>query len=171
VIGSILSVLVVIGLLGVMLAGSTLSTTSIQPVYSSSTQETSDEDQRDEPSNGGEPSNEGSADEAETEPVGEPVDDTNAEPLDESLTEQEQQEQLSLDIINANGLVLLNDTSGVDGNGDNDGGGGGPSTTSKEITCVGNSQGQTFCYERLPTEENCLKPINVEDPPLCLRPS
>lgn len=154
---SLFLLLTVIGLSGVMIVGSTLGNTPIQPVYSSSAQETTDEQQD-------EPTDDEPVDEPEPEPVAEPVDETNPDPLDESLTEeqQQQQEQLTLDIISANGLVIVNDTADVDGNG------GGPGTTAREKTCVGNSQGQTFCYEPLPTEQNCLKPINVEDPPLCL---
>ncbi|MGB7961247.1 MAG: hypothetical protein WCF46_15275, partial [Nitrososphaeraceae archaeon] len=76
--------------------------------------------------------------------------------------QEQQQQQLTLDIINANGLVPVNDTTVADGNG-NAGGG----TAAREVTCVSNSQGQTFCYEILKPDENCLKPINVEDPPLC----
>jgi hypothetical protein len=71
--------------------------------------------------------------------------------------EEQQQEQLALDILTANGLTPLNATNG-------DGGSGGDGTIEK---CAVNSQGQTFCYEPLPTEENCLKPIKVEDPPIC----
>jgi len=74
----------------------------------------------------------------------------------------EKQQQLTLDIINANGLVPVNDTTVADGNGIAGGG-----TAAREVTCVSNSQGQTFCYEILKPDENCLKPINVEDPPLC----
>jgi hypothetical protein len=28
-------------------------------------------------------------------------------------------------------------------------------------------QGQTFCYEPLEPDKNCLTPIKAEDPPLC----
>lgn len=57
-------------------------------------------------------------DEAETEPVAEPEDDTNSEPLDgqEQLFAEDEQEQLVLDIVSASGLILLNDTAGIDGN-------------------------------------------------------
>jgi hypothetical protein len=155
---SLFLLLTVIGLSGVMIVGSTLGTTPIQSAYSSAAQETSNGQQD-------EPTDDEPVAEPEPEPgtAAEPVDETNPDPLDESLTE-EQQEQLTLDIINANGLVPVNDTTVADGNGN----GGGPGTTAREKTCVGNSQGQTFCYEPLPTEQNCLKPINVEDPPLCL---
>ena len=83
----------------------------------------------------------------------------------------EEQQQLTLDIINSNGLVVVNETTtDVAGNGGGSGGPSGPSTTAREVTCVKNSQGQTFCYEVLKPDENCLKPINVEDPPLCRPP-
>lgn len=59
------------------------------------------------------------------------------------------------DILTANGLA-----TSAEGNGDGNGG----SVIEKGAV---NSEGQTFCYEPLPTEENCLKPIKVEDPPLC----
>lgn len=61
-------------------------------------------------------------DEAETEPVAEPEDDTNSEPLDgqEQLFAEDEQEQLVLDIVSASGLILLNDTAGIDVNHRND---------------------------------------------------
>jgi hypothetical protein len=83
--------------------------------------------------------------------------------MDESLIE-EPQEQLPLDIIEANGLEVVNETT-TDINGGRDGGGDG--STAKEIKCVKNSQGQVFCYEELKPDEVCLKPIDEKDPPLC----
>ena len=46
----------------------------------------------------------------------------------------------------------------------------GPGRTAREVTCIKNSQGQIFCYKVLNVDENCLKPINVEDPPVCRPP-
>jgi hypothetical protein len=69
---------------------------------------------------------------------------------------QQEQEQLVLDILTENGLTPLNDTTAADGNG------GGMIEK-----CAVSSDGHTFCYEPLPTDENCLKPIKVDDPPLC----
>ena len=84
---------------------------------------------------------------------------------------EEEQQQLTLDIINSNGLVVVNETTtdAISNDGSNDGPSG-PGTTAREVTCVKNSQGQIFCYEVLKPDENCLKPINVEDPPLCRPP-
>ena len=111
-----------------------------------------------------------SNDETETEPtVSEPMDETNLGGL--TPEEQQEQKQLALDIITSNGLAVVNETfPGVDG--DATGSGTGTSNvgnTEKEVTCVKNSQGQVFCYETLPTEENCMKPVVEEDPPLCLK--
>lgn len=84
---------------------------------------------------------------------------------------EEQQQQLTLDIISSNGLVVVNETTtDIVDNGGGSGGASGPGTAAREVTCVKNSQGQTFCYEVLQPDENCLKPINVEDPPLCRPP-
>jgi hypothetical protein len=74
------------------------------------------------------------------------------------------QEQLTLDIINANGLEEVDEPIGDVGAVGDDG------TTEKEIKCVKNSQGQTFCYEELKPDEVCLKPIDEKDPPLCPPP-
>ena len=133
---------------------------------SSSARDTSDE-QQDEPTD-----DEPVADQLEPEPKpepetgAEPVDETKADPMDESLIE-EPQEQLTLDIIEANGLEVVNETTtDIDGGGD----GGGDGTTAKEIKCVKNSQGQVFCYEELKPDEVCLKPIDEKDPPLCPPP-
>lgn len=169
-------ILAVIGLTGLMLVGGTLNTTPIQRVYSSASQETIDEGQQDEPTNGDQPADDHPSDDepvVEPEPVAEPVDEITPVPLGEELSEDQQhkQQQLTLDIIDANGLVIVNETTtDAIGDGGGSGGPGGPSTTAREVTCVKNSQGQTFCYEVLKPDEHCLKPINVEDPPLCRPP-
>lgn len=141
-------VLVVIGLSGVMVVGSALIT--IQPIFASSDQETAGEDD-DEPqdqSGGGDGS-----EMSEEEPTDEPEAELEPEPKDgDAPTLQQEQGQLALDIITANGLTPLNTTTGS-------------GTIEK---CAVSSDGQhTFCYEPLPTEDNCLKPIKAEDPPLC----
>jgi hypothetical protein len=165
-----LLVLLVVGISGIMVIGSTLNSMPILPVYSTPAQESSGEagGQQDEATN--EPT--------EDEPtIDQPVDDEPetvpeapvAEPVDE---EQLEQEQLALDIISSNGLVVVNETaSTVDGDG---GGGTGDdvgAAAEKETTCVTNAKGEVFCYETLPTIENCLKPMVEEDPPLCLKGS
>jgi hypothetical protein len=197
----------------VMTVGGTLSIIPTQILYSTSVQETGDEDQQDGASVDAGPVDEAQA--GEPEPVDEPNDETIPEPSDEDLAEKEkdkvptcpvkhswnanlkkcvwvagghwgtsvvngtspsedikeEQQQLTLDIISSNGLVVVNETTtDVAGNGGGSGGPSGPGTAAREVTCVKNSQGQTFCYEVLQTDENCLKPINVEDPPLCLPP-
>jgi hypothetical protein len=91
---SLFIVLVIIGLSGVMVLGSTLGTisTPIQTVYSSSAQGTSDdEDQPDEPRDD-EPADEPEP-EPEPEPAVEPADETNPEPLDDNggLIEKEKE--------------------------------------------------------------------------------
>jgi hypothetical protein len=145
------------------IVGSTVSTIPVQLSYSSTAQETSDDNQQGKPVDK-EPVDEPEpVDNGEPTPVNEPVDDVDPNVLEGGLTEQQQ--ELTLDIISANGLTLINETST---DADGDGVGGGDGTIERQMTCVGNSQGQTFCYEPLPTEENCLKPMNVEDPPLCL---
>ena len=129
----------------------------IQPVFASPEQEVDNEKQ----SSGSESQETTDEEEQEVEP--QPAEDPPTPNNELPASEQEQQQQqLTLDIINANGLVPVNDTTVADGNG-NAGGG----TSAREVTCVSNSQGQTFCYEILKPDENCLKPINVEDPPLC----
>lgn len=145
----LLLALVFTGFIGLMLIGSAIP---IQLAYSSSAEESSGENQQDgsaqdqatdgESDTQPEPSTKPSEDEISTEQLGENAD-------------QEEQEQRALEIIEDNGLVVVNETL------TNTGGG------SSAAKCVANSQGQTFCYEPLPTEENCLKPIKVEDPPLC----
>jgi hypothetical protein len=172
-----------------------LTTIPLHLLYSSSAQETSDEDQQGEPTGDEEPAD-------ESEPA--------TTPLDDGLTEKEKekekvpicpvkyswnanlkkcvyvggghwgtsitnetspstdviggQEQLTLDIINANGLEEVDEPIGDVGAVGDDG------TTEKEIKCVKNSQGQTFCYEELKPDEVCLKPIDEKDPPLCPPP-
>jgi hypothetical protein len=138
-----------------MVGSIVLTTISVQVSFSSSAEETSDEggeQQQDEPADE-EPANDAPA------PSDEPANDANPNLPEDGLTdeEQQQQEQLALDIISANGLVPVNETSPSGGG-----------TIEREVTCVDAGQGRIFCYERLPTEENCLKPINVEDPPLCM---
>lgn len=133
-----------------------LTAVPVQVSFSSSAEETSDEvgeQQQDEPAD------EEPVDDAQA-PTDEPANDVNPNLSEDGLTDEEQQqqqEQLALDIISANGLVPVNETSTSSGG-----------TTEREVTCVDAGQGRIFCYERLPTEENCLKPINVEDPPLCM---
>ena len=87
------------------------------------------------------------------------------------MTEEEQeQKQLVLDIINSNGLVIVNETApAVDGVGGGSGTGDVGGAAEKEVTCVKNAKGEVFCYETLPTIEHCLKPMTEEDPPLCLK--
>lgn len=140
-------VLVVIGLSGVMVVGSALIT--IRPIFASSDQENAGEEDEPQDRSGGEDGSETS----EEEPTDEPEAGLEPEPKDgDAPTLQQEQGQLALDIITANGLTPLNTTSG-----------GG--TIEK---CAVSSDGQhTFCYEPLPTEDNCLKPIKAEDPPLC----
>lgn len=182
-----------------------LTTIPLQPSYSSSAQETSDEDQQGEPA-GDEHVDEEPADESEPKSA----DEIATTPLDDGLTEKEKekekvpicpvkyswnanlkkcvyvggghwgtsitnetspstnvmggQEQLTLDIINANGLEVVDEPIIDVGAVGDDG------TTEKEIKCVKNSQGQTFCYEELKPDEVCLKPIDEKDPPLCPPP-
>jgi hypothetical protein len=143
--------------------GSTVSTIPVQLSYSSTAQETSDDNQQDKPVDEEPVDKPEPVDNGEPTPVDEPVDEEDPNALEGGLTGQQQ--ELTLDIISANGLTLINGTST---DADGDGVGGGDGTVERQMTCVGNSQGQTFCYEPLPTEENCLKPMNVEDPPLCL---
>lgn len=164
-----LLLLLVVGISGIMVTGSTLNSTPILPVYSTPAQESSGEAV-------------GQQDGATNEPtedkptVDQPVDDEPetvtevpvAEPVDE---EQLEQEQVALDIISSNGLVVVNETaSAVDGDGSS-GTGDDVGATEKEVTCVKNAQGQVFCYETLPTDEHCLKPMVEEDPPICLKGS
>jgi len=135
----------------------------IQPVFASPEQEVDNEKQ----SSGSESQETTDEEEQEVEPQPaeelQPAEDMPTPNNELPASEQEQQQQqLTLDIINANGLVPVNDTTVADGNGIAGGG-----TAAREVTCVSNSQGQTFCYEILKPDENCLKPINVEDPPLC----
>jgi hypothetical protein len=145
-------VLIIIGPLGLLIiGGNILYVLPLQPAYSSSIEEPGDngvqqvEPTDDELVEEPEPTNE-----PESEP---PV----AEPMDEIIPEsptEEQQEQLTLDIIDANGLVIVNETT-ADVDGSVVGGNG--TMTAKEIKCVKNSQGQTFCYEELKPDEVCLK--------------
>lgn len=145
----------IILILGIAIVSSLLLI--IQPVFASPEQEVDNEKQ----SSGSESQETTDEEEQEVEP--QPAEDMPTPNNELPASEQEQQQQqLTLDIINANGLVPVNDTTVADGNG-NAGGG----TAAREVTCVSNSQGQTFCYEILKPDENCLKPINVEDPPLC----
>jgi len=150
----------IILILGIAIVSSLLLIT--QPVFASPEQEVDNEKQ----SSGSESQETTDEEEQEVEPqpAEEPqsAEDTPTPNNELPASEQEQQQQLTLDIIKANGLVPVNDTTVADGNG-NAGGG----TSAREVTCVSNSQGQTFCYEILKPDENCLKPINVEDPPLC----
>jgi hypothetical protein len=170
-----LLVLLVVGISGIMVTGSTLNSTPILPVYSTPAQESSGEavGQQDEATN--EPTEDEPTvdqpvdDEPEVEPeapVAEPVNESN--PV--SVTEEEQkQKQLALDIISSNGLVVVNDTAGaVDGDAGS-GSGDEVGTAEKEVTCVKNAKGDVFCYETLPTIEHCLKPMVEEDPPLCIK--
>jgi hypothetical protein len=170
-----LLVLLVVGISGIMVTGSTLNSTPILPVYSTPAQESSDEavGQQDEATN--EPTEDEPTvdqpvdDEPEVEPeapVAEPVNESN--PV--SVTEEEQeQKQLALDIISSNGLVVVNDTAGaVDGDAGS-GSGDEVGTAEKEVTCVKNAKGDVFCYETLRTIEHCLKPMVEEDPPLCIK--
>lgn len=56
--------------------------------------------------------------------------------------------------------------------GDPAGGGGAPGKAEEGVT-VCNDSGDCFRFERLPMDEVCLKPVDVEDPPLntdCLKP-
>ena len=172
-----LLVLLVVGISGIMVTGSTLNSTPILPVYSTPAQESSGEavGQQDEATN--EPTEDEPTvdqpvdDEPEVEPeapVAEPVNESN--PV--SVTEEEQeQKQLALDIISSNGLVVVNDTAGaVDGDAGS-GSGDEVGTAEKEVTCVKNAKGDVFCYETLPTIEHCLKPMVEEDPPLCIKGS
>jgi len=150
--------LIVIGLSSIMVLGSAIAV--ISPVFGSSSQETAEGEngEQDQPADGGdesETSEQEPADEPEPEPTGGEL-QTPSDVMQTSEEEQ-QQEQLALDILTANGLTPLNATNG-------DGGSGGDGTIEK---CAVNSQGQTFCYEPLPTEENCMTPMKVEDPPIC----
>ena len=160
-------VLTVIGLLGLLIiGGNILYISPFQPAYSSPAEEPSDD--------GGQQQDESVDDEPveEPEPTDEPEPEPEplvTEPADETIPEsptEKQQEQLTLDIIDANGLVVVNETTTNIGGGEV----GGDGTTAKEVKCVKNSQGQTFCYEELKPDEVCLKPINAEDPPLCPPP-
>lgn len=144
-------VLVIIGLSGIILLGGGLVT--VHRIFGSSDQESS-EDEGTEPQEQSDEGEEGRDEGTETS-QSELNEEPEAEPAASITDEQHAQEQLALDILTANGLTPLNTTTGANGG----------------ITierCVANSQGQTFCYEPLPTEENCLKPIKEQDPPLCL---
>ena len=166
-----LLVLLVVGISGIMVSGSTLNSTPILPVYSTPAQESSGEavgqqdEATDEPTEDEPTADQPVDDEPEIEPeapVTEPVNESNAV----SVTEEEQeQKQLALDIISSNGLVVVNDTAGAAGSGSGDEVG----TAEKEVTCVKNAKGDVFCYETLPTIEHCLKPMVEEDPPLCIK--
>jgi hypothetical protein len=96
-------------------------------------------------------------------------------PTVEILSEEQQQEQqqvqreLTMEIINFNGLIPVNDTSSMDKSGGDGVGNGDNSPTAEKVTCVKNDRGEVFCYEELKPIEHCLKPIKEEDPPLCLR--
>ncbi len=170
-----LLVLLVVGISGIMVTGSTLNSTPILPVYSTPAQESSGEavGQQDEATN--EPTEDEPTvdqpvdDEPEVEPeapVAESVNESN--PVSVTGEEQEQK-QLALDIISSNGLVVVNDTAGaVDGDAGT-GSGDEVGTAEKEVTCVKNAKGDVFCYETLPTIEHCLKPMVEEDPPLCVK--
>lgn len=170
-----LLVLLVVGISGIMVTGSTLNSAPILPVYSTPAQESSGEAVRqhdeatDEPTEDEPTVDQPVDDEPEVEPeapVAEPVNESN--PV--SVTEEEQeQKQLALDIISSNGLVVVNDTAGaVDGDAGS-GSGYEVGTAEKEVTCVKNAKGDVFCYETLPTIEHCLKPMVEEDPPLCIK--
>jgi outer membrane biosynthesis protein TonB len=173
--------LLVVGISGIMVTGSTFNSTPILPAYSTPAQESSGEavgqqdEATDEPTEDEPTVDQPVDDEPETEPETEP-EPLVAEPVNEttpiSVTEKEQeQKQLTLDIISSNGLVVVNETApAVDGVG-SDSGTGNVGATEKEVTCVKNAQGQVFCYETLPTDEHCLKPMVEEDPPLCLKGS
>ena len=173
--------LLVVGISGIMVTGSTFNSTPILPAYSTPAQESSGEavgqqdEATDEPTEDEPTVDQPVDDEPETEPETEP-EPLVAEPVNEttpiSVTEKEQeQKQLTLDIISSNGLVVVNETApAVDGVG-SDSGTGNVGATEKEVTCVKNAQGQVFCYETLPTIEHCLKPMVEEDPPLCLKGS
>jgi cytoskeletal protein RodZ len=150
-------VLAIIGLSSVIVLGSIL--VAVQPIFASSEQETAGED---------EPQDQSGGDESETSEPGDGSETSGQEPTDESEPEpaedisalndeqQQEQEQLALDILTANGLTPLNATNGN--------GGGGDGTIEK---CAVSQQGQTFCYEPLEPDKNCLTPIKAEDPPLC----
>jgi len=172
-----LLVLLVVGISGIMVSGSTLNSTPILPVYSTPAQESSGEavgqqdEATDEPTEDEPTVDQPVGDEPETEPEPAAAELAN-ETTPVSVTEEEQeQKQLALDIISSNGLVVVNETApAVDGV-VNDSGTGNVGATEKEVTCVKNAQGQVFCYETLPTDEHCLKPMVEEDPPLCLKGS
>ena len=172
-----LLVLLVVGISGIMVSGSTLNSTPILPVYSTPAQESSGEavgqqdEATDEPTEDEPTVDQPVGDEPETEPEPAAAELAN-ETTPVSVTEEEQeQKQLALDIISSNGLVVVNETAPVvDGVG-SDSGTGNVGATEKEVTCVKNAQGQVFCYETLPTDEHCLKPMVEEDPPLCLKGS
>jgi hypothetical protein len=171
-----LLVLLVVGISGIMVTGSTLNSTPILPVYSIPAQESSGEavgqqdEATDEPTEDEPTVDQPVDDEPETvpeAPVAEPVNET----IPVSLAEEAQeQKQLALDIISSNGLVVVNETTsavdGDDGSGTGDDGG---AAAEKETTCVKNAKGEVFCYETLPTIEHCLKPMAEEDPPLCIK--
>jgi len=170
-----LLVLLVVGISGIMVTGSTLNSAPILPVYSTPAQESSGEavgqqdEATDEPTEDEPTVDQPVDDEPEIEPeapVAEPVNESNAI----SVTEEEQeQKQLALDIISSNGLAVVNDTaSAVDGAAGS-GSGDEVGTAENEVTCVKNAKGDVFCYETLPTIEHCLKPMVEEDPPLCIK--
>jgi hypothetical protein len=170
-----LLVLLVVGISGIMVTGSTLNSTPILPVYSTPAQESSGEavgqqdEATDEPTEDEPTVDQPVDDEPEIEPeapVAEPVNESNAV----SVTEEEQeQKQLALDIISSNGLVVVNDTAGAVDGAAGSGSGDEVGTAEKEVTCVKNAKGDVFCYETLPTIEHCLKPMVEEDPPLCIK--
>ena len=69
----------------------------------------------------------------------------------------EELKQLTLDIINSNGLAVVNDTT-TDvvsiGAGD---GPSGPGTTAREVTCAKKCHNRLFCNQILKPNEHCLK--------------
>ena len=163
-----------IGLSMIALPGNSFITADLQVVFSSSIEETSENQQQgDANDNGNGASVGGGGDDANDN------DDSNQKltdaikstSTDETLSEEQQQVQreLTMEIINSNGLIPVNDTSSMDKSGVDGVGNGDDSPTAEKVTCFKNDRGEVFCYEELKPIEHCLKPIKEEDPPLCLR--
>jgi len=179
-----------IGLSMIALPGNSFITADLQVVFSSSIEETSENQQQgDANDNGNGASVGGGGDDANDNGNGASVggggddgndnDDSNQKltdaikstSTDETLSEEQQQVQreLTMEIINSNGLIPVNDTSSMDKSGVDGVGNGDDSPTAEKVTCFKNDRGEVFCYEELKPIEHCLKPIKEEDPPLCLR--
>ncbi len=170
--------LALIGLSMIALPGNSFIAVDLQVVFSSSIEETSENQQQGNANDNdnGASAGSGGDDANDNDDSNQKLTDAiNPSPTDETLSEEQQQEQqqvqreLTMEIINSNGLIPVNDTSSRDKSGGDGIGNGDNSPTAEKVTCVKNDRGEVFCYEELKPIEHCLKPIKEEDPPLCLR--